>query len=160
MAKILEGELLPAMGRKPKYHKNMCKQVVKLAGEGKTISAFCVYQNISRPTFYTWAKKYPDFANAILIAKEAYKLFWQSRIMEYAFMAPGACNTPLLGRMFDTAFEAGSDEKVVADGKGSSTPININLTLDGMKATHVDAEERRQRIEELKQGLIGDHSNA
>ena len=54
----------PVMGRPVKYRPEMCKQVIALSKEGKTITEIAVALDICRETYYQWIEEYPDFSDA------------------------------------------------------------------------------------------------
>lgn len=149
---VLEGELLPRVGRKPKYNKKYCDDVIDFALYGKTVSSFCVKYRLSRKTYYEWQKKHPEFAEACGVAKEAYKLFWKEHNMAVAIDATAyKGNHKVLQQMFNTAFDDSAEAKEALDPR---SPININLNLENFEKKALTDEERQTKIQELQQKLL------
>jgi transposase-like protein len=69
MAKV--GGYRPGAGRKTKYTRAKCKELIEACREGKEISAICRDWGISRQTFYNWLGHYEEFAEAWEIAETA-----------------------------------------------------------------------------------------
>lgn len=158
MTQVLEGELLPRVGRKPKYNKKYCEDVIDFASNGKTVSSFCVRYRISRKTYYEWQKKHPEFAESCGIAKEAYKEFWKDRAQSVAINDLGyQGNYKVLMRIAETAFDDSAEAKEALDPR---SPININLNLEGLnQKKELTPEERQAKLDELKQKMLEDKSS-
>lgn len=158
MTQVLEGELLPRVGRKPKYNKKYCEDVIDFASNGKTVSSFCVRYRISRKTYYEWQKKKPDFAEACGIAKEAYKEYWKDVASAVALNATGYDGNPkVLMRIAETAFDDSAEAKEALDPK---SPININLNLEGLnQKKELTPEERQAKLAGLKQQWLEGQTN-
>ena len=52
-------------------------ELLQVFSEGGDIARFCANLKISRTTYYDWAKKFPDFAQAIDEAYELARAWWE-----------------------------------------------------------------------------------
>ena len=75
-------ENLPKLGRPTKYTPEDCDLLIDIRSRGYSISAFCVHRKISRNTFHEWKKNHTEFAEAIEIADDASKAFYEHRYLQ------------------------------------------------------------------------------
>lgn len=66
----------------PKVHPALVK---KLFAEGKDIAAFCAKVGVSRDTWYTWINVHPEFKEAVEIARELARDWWETAGQEALF---------------------------------------------------------------------------
>lgn len=76
-------------GRKSQYSPAYCDEVINAMAEGKSITAFAADIGVSRTTIQNWEKQFPDFAEAIQIAKAKGQAWWETRARAMAGGAPG-----------------------------------------------------------------------
>jgi transposase len=60
---------------KPEYTDELAEMFI----EGKTLITVCAELRITKPTFYAWMKKYPDFAEAYELGKIFQKSWWMEK---------------------------------------------------------------------------------
>jgi hypothetical protein len=149
--KPMEGELIPSqVGRKPKFDKDAhCQMLLNIASEGKPLSSFLVYVGISKTTYYNWIEKHDSFKEAVDLAEEYRKAFYHEKLMQAAF-SNLKCNPLLVSKLFDHYNTAPREFK---EGKGPNIVVNIDNTG---KQKELTAEQRQERLEELKQQWIED----
>jgi hypothetical protein len=80
-------------GRPSKYKPDLHPQLLLLLFlEGNNIEAFCYAAEVHRDQFYTWVKKYKEFGEAYLYAKEMALLWWEEKAA-YGIIDPSFNNT-------------------------------------------------------------------
>lgn len=89
----------------PVYCDTFCKDVIKLAHEGKSLAAFKAKYCISERIFNHWMRTYPQFSEAVEIAQCASYAKWEDI---------------LLSSMEDTGNDFTFDE----DGKNHNRPLS------------------------------------
>lgn len=70
-------------GRPSKYKEEYCEQLISHMSEGKAIESFCGGISISKPTFYSWCDKFPEFLNAKKIGEMKSFAWWELQAMTY-----------------------------------------------------------------------------
>lgn len=71
------------VGRPTKYDKKYCDVVIDYMERGYSKEACAGAIGISKQTLYDWAKKYPEFLDAISIGEARSQLFWESMAVDY-----------------------------------------------------------------------------
>ncbi len=65
MPKILEGEVVPKVGRPPDYKEEYAEELPKLRAKGMSIPECAFYAfGVSEKTYFRWVARYPEFAIA------------------------------------------------------------------------------------------------
>lgn len=67
------------MGRPSKYEPAMCETVVALGDEGKSKAQIAAKLGVIRETVDIWAKKHPEFSDAIKEAQERALAWWEDK---------------------------------------------------------------------------------
>lgn len=85
--KNAKGKDIPApkpMGRPVEYREEFCAVVIEEMAKGYSKEAVAGVIGISKETLYQWAKKYPNFSDAISIGESKSRVFWENKLVEYA----------------------------------------------------------------------------
>jgi len=64
-------------GRPPKYDPKYCQMVIDHMKDGSSLTSFAAEIEVAKNTVYEWAKKYPDFQDAINIARQKCQAWWE-----------------------------------------------------------------------------------
>jgi hypothetical protein len=56
----------------------MCDKVIKLGKQGKSITAMANACGVARETMYAWMDLYPDFSDAIKLARQHAMEWWET----------------------------------------------------------------------------------
>ncbi|MCB9073747.1 MAG: hypothetical protein H6623_09005 [Bdellovibrionaceae bacterium] len=54
--------------------------------EGKSLTGFAASIGVCKDTIYEWTKKYPQFSDALKIAKTKCEAFWEEKALEGLFV--------------------------------------------------------------------------
>ena len=135
-------ELIEAVkaGRKTKYRRSLCQELIDMMSNGKTLDHFCVRNGITSKTASNWKAKYEDFAEACDIG-DAARRAWISDFMLLAATKQVDVQPILVNKLFDH----------IMAKPDSKTTTNINVNLSGGELT---SDQRRLRLTELKEKLI------
>ena len=74
------------LGRPDKYKPEYCKKIVEFMSDGSSLTAFAAEIEVSKNTVYEWAKKYPDFQDAINVARQKCQAWWEKQGRTGLFM--------------------------------------------------------------------------
>ena len=79
------------VGRPTKYRKKHCNEVIATMTKGQSLTAFCAEINVDKDTVYQWAKKHPEFTDALKTAQRNCQAFWEKMLQATAMgKMPGA----------------------------------------------------------------------
>lgn len=117
-------------GRPSKYDPIYCEQLIEHLSGGASIASFAASIGVARSTVHQWAEDYPEFSDALKVAKARCAAWWEARLRAIAIEggAPGAATAVIFGLK-----NMASDdwrEKQEIDHKssdGSMTPVRIEL---------------------------------
>lgn len=70
-------------GRPSKYKVDYCDQVIELGQKGKSLAEMSVHFEVDKATMLSWADTYPDFRNALNIAKSFAEAHWAKIAQDY-----------------------------------------------------------------------------
>jgi len=89
---------MPA-GRPSKYDPSYCEAIVEHLGEGASIASFAAEIGVARSTINQWAEDYPEFSEALKVAKAKCAAWWEARLREIAKAGggPGASTAVIFG---------------------------------------------------------------
>jgi len=84
VARVRKPELKGSMGTRDDNYKPevMLPYMLKVFSEGHDIAAFCSHFGMCRDTFFSWLKRFPDFAQCYKDAKEKSRIWWEIKGME------------------------------------------------------------------------------
>lgn len=71
-------------GRPSDYRPEYCDLVIERAKEGKSLESFAAHINTSRTSLFRWRQEYPEFEEAVQIAKLHQLDWWENRALEIA----------------------------------------------------------------------------
>jgi hypothetical protein len=66
----------------PKYYQAICKRVIELGREGKSLTQISALIDVPKKTMFWWAEKYEDFRTALTRAKEQEQAWWEDKGQE------------------------------------------------------------------------------
>ena len=64
--------------------------------EGKTLITVCAEMMITKPTFYAWTKKYPEFKAAYEFGKVLQQSWWMERLRMWMMKEENLVGTPII----------------------------------------------------------------
>lgn len=64
------------MAQKPKYKEEFCEQLPDMFANGESVEEVCQELKISKRAFYDWVERYPEFAEAYELGKQASHAWW------------------------------------------------------------------------------------
>lgn len=69
------------MGRKSKYKKKYCKEILKLVDQGMALYQVAYHWGVTEDTMRRWRDTYVDFAEAYELAKLGKKCYWHTELL-------------------------------------------------------------------------------
>jgi uridine phosphorylase len=111
-------------GRPTSYNNELSEKLLKMMTEGKSVTQFCAETDISKTSFYLWAKEYPVFADAFERGKEKCEAFWETWL--HKNFANKEMNSALVKMFFANRFKW--TEKV-----DTNTTVTIVKQEDALK---------------------------
>jgi hypothetical protein len=87
-----------------KYETSLCKKVIELGKEGKTHAQISRDLNIGPRTFYDWVERYPEFKEAVEIAK-FYEMAWWEDLLQRKLAASESINGYIWARRMAARFK-------------------------------------------------------
>lgn len=73
-----------------KYKPEYCELVIERAKEGRSLESFSAFIGAGRTTVYDWRQRYPEFEEAVQIAKLHQQAWWEDRALDIATGAKGS----------------------------------------------------------------------
>lgn len=73
------------VGRPTKYKREYCDMVIDYMSKGFSFEAFAGSINTHKDVVYDWAKANPEFSDAIKLAKDKCREFWEQKGMDGLF---------------------------------------------------------------------------
>jgi hypothetical protein len=74
--------LRPAMGRPSDYDSNRGYEIIAIMRKGYSLTTAAAKMCVHRATIYRWAETYPDFCDALRVAKALRVLKWERDLLE------------------------------------------------------------------------------
>jgi transposase-like protein len=68
-------------GRPSSYSPQRCDEIIAIMREGYTVTAAAGRMGLDRATLYRWAKAYPEFCDALGLAKGLRVLRWERELL-------------------------------------------------------------------------------
>lgn len=112
-------------GRPTKYKADYCEQVIDSGGKGHSITAFAGSIGVARSTVFAWAKEYPEFADAMEIAKAKATEFWEKILITIAEGGDGHATAAIFG-LKNRASDDWSDRTVQEHTGKDGGPIEVS----------------------------------
>ena len=66
-------------GRPTDYNPDFCELVIELGKQGKSVAQMASECDVSKQTMLTWASIYPEFLDALTLAKTHSQNWWESK---------------------------------------------------------------------------------
>jgi transposase len=66
-------------GRPTKYDPDFCDVIIEAMEKGFSKEAAAAHVRISKDTLYEWAKKYPEFSDALKLGVQLSQIFWEKK---------------------------------------------------------------------------------
>ena len=130
------------MARPTKYKPEMCGAILAHLSEGFSLTSSCGKIEIHKDTAYEYAKKYPEFSDAISMGRSIGMALWEERLTIQAIQAPG--NTAAIIFAMKNLYQDDWRDRVETDhtsSDGSMSPAQSqDAVLAAMERKHNDAE--------------------
>jgi hypothetical protein len=123
-----------AGGRPTKYNKTICKRVLELFSEGKSVIQVAAELNVCRDTLYTWAKEHSEFSDTLIRGLTKAEAYWE-QIAQAGAAAQITVNTGMLSLILKCRYHWTETQEI--DLKGD------------MSITNLTPEERDREIRAL-----------
>lgn len=111
-------------GRPTKYKASYCAAVIECAAEGHSVAAFAGRIGVARSAVYEWAKKNPEFADAMEVAKAKATEFWEKILIKIANGGDGHATAAIFG-LKNRASDDWSDRTVQEHTGKDGGPIEV-----------------------------------
>lgn len=85
------------LGRPSKYRPVYCNELISHLSEGASIASFAAEIGVARSTINQWAEDYPDFSEALQIAKAKCSAWWERRLRDQAVNGKGSTVATIFG---------------------------------------------------------------
>jgi hypothetical protein len=72
------------LGRPTSYRPELCKRVVTLMGEGRSLEGCAVILGVHPDSLYEWQHRHPEFSEAVRAGRSAATTFWEERLLDVA----------------------------------------------------------------------------
>ena len=119
-----------AGGRPTKYKQDYCDLIIEALSEGKSIAAFAADIGVARSSVKEWADAYPEFSNALRIAKAKCSAWWENEARKVALAggAPGQATMIIFGLKNMSANDWRDKHDVEVTGKDGG-PVRIEKVV-------------------------------
>ncbi len=81
---VMEGKKV--WGRPTKYEPKYCQMAIDYMSQGKSLVGFAASINVVTSTIYEWEKNYPEFSEAIKVARQKCQEWWENAGQTGLFM--------------------------------------------------------------------------
>lgn len=88
---------------KTKYRKVYCRKIIAFMSMGKSLNQFAHNVGIVVGTLDNWSDAHPDFATALIRAKQASLAYWEDKLENYITLGKDV-NAPLVKLLFAHRF--------------------------------------------------------
>lgn len=116
------------VGRPTKYDPAFCETVIEYMAKGYSKEAVAGVLDIDKTTLYEWAKKYPEFSNAIAKGESKSRLFFEGKLLNHLTHTKNG--EQLNGQVFNLNMKnrfGWSDKKEVNLGEETAKKFNFSL---------------------------------
>jgi len=111
-----------ANGRPTKYRPEYCEQVIAVADEGLSLTAFAGKIRVARSTINVWMEQFPEFGEAVEVHKAVRMLYLESTLLK------GESSPKVTACIF--ALKNASDEWREKVDHAHSGAVNVNISGD------------------------------
>lgn len=126
------------VGRPTKYEKDYCIDVIDHMEQGYSFESFAGLVGVAKSTLYEWQDRNPEFSDAVKIAFEKCRLFWEKEGIKGLWSGNGSnFNSTnwifqMKNRFKDEWREKQEFDHSSSDGSMATKPTKIVFT-DGVK---------------------------
>jgi hypothetical protein len=126
------------MGRPTKYDASYCEQIVGFGKEGMSKAEMANAFDVTRETLDEWAKRYPDFSDALHRAREASLAWWEDQARRGLPMG-SSFNAALWAKSMNGRFPAEPyRDRQEVSGPGGG-PIESKVDVGGLTPDQLSA---------------------
>lgn len=117
------------VGRPTDYRPEMCQQVIDLGKEGKSKAQIAAALGKSRQTLENWSAEYPDFLDALKIARDLALAWWEDKGQE-CLTAEKFQQSAFIFQMKNRFREDYRDSHEHSGPEGGAIPIRLSSLSD------------------------------
>lgn len=116
-------------GRPTKYQETYCRLVIEEMTEGKSLTAFAAEIGVARSTINEWMEHFPEFSEAVKVAKAKCAAWWEARGRSLATVggAPGQATAVIFGLKNMAADDWRDRQEHDLNHKGG---VNVTISSD------------------------------
>lgn len=122
------------MARPSKFKPAYSELLIEHLAGGASIASFAAEIGVARSTINQWAEDFPEFSEALKVAKAKCAAWWESRLRAIAIDGggPGAATAVIFG-LKNMASEDWRDKQEIdhKSSDGSMTPTRIEIVAPG-----------------------------
>lgn len=104
-------------GRPELYKEKYCEDIVNFMADGKSITAFAVSIGHHRQIIYEWAKKHPEFQDAIKRGIELAEAYWEDKLENASLISAQHTNTTAMIFLMKARFKTYREQLDVFDSE-------------------------------------------
>jgi len=127
------------VGRPSLYDPAYCDQVIELGKIGKSTEAIGATLGVGTATLYRWRDEFPEFREALDIAKDFELLWWEDQAM--AYMVENKESDRLNASIWSRSMAARFPKKYRESVKQEITGVDGAPLLTGIQVTFVKPQE-------------------
>jgi len=132
-------EVKRPVGRPSLYDPAYCDQVIELGKIGKSTEAIGATLGVGTATLYRWRDEFPEFREALDIAKDFELLWWEDQAM--AYMVENKESDRLNASIWSRSMAARFPKKYRESVKQEITGVDGAPLLTGIQVTFVKPNE-------------------
>ena len=132
-------EVKRPVGRPSLYEPAYCDQVIELGKIGKSTEAIGATLGVGTATLYRWRDEFPEFREALDIAKDFELLWWEDQAM--AYMVENKESDRLNASIWSRSMAARFPKKYRESVKQEITGVDGAPLLTGIQVTFVKPNE-------------------
>jgi len=132
-------EIKRPVGRPSLYDPAYCDQVIELGKIGKSTEAIGATLGVGTATLYRWRDEFPEFREALDIAKDFELLWWEDQAM--AYMVENKESDRLNASIWSRSMAARFPKKYRESVKQEITGVDGAPLLTGIQVTFVKPNE-------------------
>lgn len=115
---------------KLRYKKSICEKLPDMFANGESVEEVCQELKITRRCFYDWVEKYPEFADAYELGKQASQAWW---LKLGRAGATGKVQVQPSIWIFNMKNRLGWKDRVEVESENEAEPLNISFEVRDAK---------------------------